>query len=100
MDTGFLNYQTEIETILVQALHGKTCRAYLFGSRATGTFNPTSDIDIGILASEPLDLELSLARESLAESNIPFTIDLVDLSRTSETFKAQVLKEGVLLWTS
>ena len=100
MDTEFSNYQMEIETILVQALRGKTCRAYLFGSRATGEFNPASDIDIGILTDEPVDLELSLARESLAESNIPFTIDLVDLARTSEAFKAQVLQEGVLLWTS
>ncbi len=100
IDTEFLAYQTEIETLLTQALSDKIYRAYLFGSRVTGTSNPASDIDIGILADEPIDLELSLARESLVESTIPFMVDLVDLNRTADTFRAQVLKEGILLWTS
>jgi hypothetical protein len=42
-------------------------------------------------------LELSIAREWLGDSNIPFTVDLVDLSATSEEFVRQVQQEGILL---
>jgi predicted nucleotidyltransferase len=78
----------------------KTYRAYLFGSRVTDSHNLNSDIDIAILAEETVDLELSLARELLAESNIPFTVDLVNMNQTSPSFRAQALQEGLLLWTS
>ena len=99
-DLEVLPYQAQIELILKQALYGKKYRAYLFGSRASGTQNPASDIDVGILADEePIDLELSLAREGLEDSTIPLLIELVDLNRTSLDFKAQVLREGILLWT-
>ena len=100
-DTAVLPYRARIEVIMKHALRGKKYRAYLFGSRATGTQTPTSDIDIGILADEePIDLELSLAREALEDSTIPWLIEVVDLNRTSSDFKAQVLREGILLWTS
>lgn len=95
-----LPYRTQIEAIIKRALAEKTYRAYLFGSRATDSHNFGSDIDIAILAEEAVNLELSLARELLAESNIPFTIDLVNMNQTSLSFKAQVLQEGLLLWTS
>jgi predicted nucleotidyltransferase len=100
-ETAVLPYRARIEVIVKQALRGKKYRAYLFGSRATGAQIPTSDIDIGILADEaPIELELSLAREALEDSTIPLLIEVVDLNRTSADFKAQVLQEGILLWTS
>ena len=40
---------------------------------------------------------ISIARELLEDSNIPFTVDLVDLSATSEEFARQVQQEGILL---
>ena len=95
-----LPYRTQIEAIVKRALAEKTYRAYLFGSRATGSHNLNSDVDIAILAKETVDLEPSLARELLAESNIPFTVDLVNMSQTSSSFRAQALREGLLLWTS
>ena len=95
-----LPYRTQIEAIVKRALAEKTYCAYLFGSRATGSHNLNSDVDIAILAKETVDLELSLARELLAESNIPFTVDLVNMSQTSPSFRAQALREGLLLWTS
>ena len=99
--TTILPYQARIETILKQALGEKKHRAYLFGSRATGTQTPASDIDIAILADEaPIEIELSLAREALADSTIPLLVEVVDLNKTSSDFKAQVLQEGVLLWTN
>jgi len=76
------------------------CQIYLFGSRATDQYHDVSDFDIGVLASEEIDRELSIARELLENSNIPFTVDLVDLSATSEEFATLVQQEGILLWES
>ncbi|RME58711.1 nucleotidyltransferase domain-containing protein, partial [Candidatus Parcubacteria bacterium] len=87
-------YRTEIENILKQALNGKKYRLYLFGSRAEGRHTPTSDIDLAVLSDTPVERELSLARELLAESHIPVNVDLIDLSRTTASFRAQVLQEG------
>jgi hypothetical protein len=74
------------------------CQVYLFGSRAAGNYKDASDFDIGVLAARDISRELSLARERLEDSNIPFTVDLVDLSSTSEEFARRVREEGVLLW--
>jgi hypothetical protein len=97
-DNKFLAYQSEIKKILKRILASKRYQIYLFGSRATGTHSHVSDIDLALLADEPIGLELSLAREALEESTIPFTIDLVDLNQTPDSFKQQILKEGILLW--
>ena len=96
--TGEFPYRTGVERTLKKTLQNKKYSAYLFGSRQTGNFEPASDIDIGILAEQPVDVELSLSREVLADSTIPLSVDLVDLTRAGEKFKEQVLKEGILLW--
>ena len=87
-----------ITAILVRALSGKSCRVYLFGSRAAGTARPTSDFDVAVLADEDIGRELSRAREMLEESNIPFKVDVVDLRLTAPTFRAETQSQGVLLW--
>ena len=59
---------------------------------------PASDIDIAIDATEDISWELSLMRESLAESTIPYKVDLVNLKTTSAEFRQQVNEEGILIW--
>jgi len=73
---------------------------YLFGSRATDAYHETSDFDIGVLAEEDVRRELSLAREILEQSNIPLSVDLVDLGTAPKAFKQTVLTKGILLWTN
>jgi len=34
-------------------------------------------------------------RERLEESDIPYTVDVVDLARTSQTFRDKVRREGI-----
>lgn len=92
------HYLAEIRAILAQVFKDRRCEIYLFGSRAMGTHTTVSDFDIGVLASEEIGSELSLAREALDNSNIPFAIDLVDLRATSTTFSHRVQAEGILLW--
>jgi len=91
-------YLSQVKDILASVFKGKECTIYLFGSRAAGTHTVVSDFDIAILAAEDISRELSLAREMLDFSNIPFTVDLVDLRAASAAFGRQVQEEGILLW--
>ncbi len=93
-------YLDQIVEILSQALGDRKCSIYLFGSRAAGKHAHSSDFDVAVLAAEAVDRELSLAREMLEFSNIPFTVDVVDLRSASEHFLRAVQEQGILLWSN
>ena len=88
----------QIRTIVAEVFKNKPCTVYLFGSRATGGFTVTSDFDVAVLAGGDIGPKLSLVREKLDQSNIPFKVDVVDLGLTSAEFSRQVQREGVVLW--
>ncbi|MBI4468368.1 MAG: nucleotidyltransferase domain-containing protein [Acidobacteria bacterium] len=93
-------YLREILSILTRHLREKRCQVYWFGSRAAGSAREGSDYDIAVASGEEIERELSLAREALELSNIPYTVDLVDLRMTSEKLAQHILTEGVLLWSN
>ena len=68
----------------------------MFGSRAKGSYTERSDIDIAVLSDEDISLELVLLREILENSNLPQTVDVIDLNTVDSEFREQVLKEGIL----
>jgi uncharacterized protein len=91
----FEKYKKIIIEIITQEL--PLCTIYFFGSRARETNRPGADIDIAIDNKNEIDAVIFLKiQEKLEESIIPFMIDLVDLALTSDTFKKQVLKEGIV----
>ena len=92
------SYLSQIKAILASVFKDKECVMYLFGSRAAGTHAAVSDFDIAVLAAEDISRELSLVREMLELSNIPFTVDLVDLRDAPAGFGRQVQAGGILLW--
>jgi proline iminopeptidase len=55
--------------------------ARLFGSRATGSARPTSDIDVAILAPAMTGPQWSRLREALEESDVVFIVDAVWFDR-------------------
>lgn len=70
---------------------------YHFGSTATGSDGPDSDIDLAVLGPNPLD---PLARFDLQEqlaSALGRSVDLVDLRAASPVMAMQVLATGRLL---
>jgi predicted nucleotidyltransferase len=74
--------------------HPGVCLALLFGSRARGTADPTSDVDVALLGRD-LDFG-SLARDlSLA---LGHEVDLVDLAAAGIPLLAAVLRDGVVLY--
>jgi len=67
--------------------------AYLFGSRATGTFRTDSDWDIGILCPRVSPMDLASLSGHLS-SLLGGDCDLVDLKRASASLRAEVLRTG------
>ena len=87
-----------VRKIAIDVLCYADVRVYRFGSCATGSLRSSSDIDVAV---EPLDGSASTAlatlRERLEESDVPFDIDVVDLSTDSREFANRVRHEG-LVW--
>ncbi len=84
----------DIEKAIKVIFKNKEIKVFIFGSRARGDHTPRSDLDLGFLSEEDISYELALLRELLEESNLTFTVDMVDLSRTSKDFRENVMREG------
>lgn len=90
--------QELMKSLLQVLLPGVTI--YLFGSRARGTHQPGSDIDIALDAGRQLTLtELARAQRILNALHVPQKIDVVDMQMSSDSFKKTVLSEGIK-WTN
>ena len=73
-------------------------RIFVFGSRARGDQHKTSDVDIGFLPQGKWNRKkFTLLKEEIENLNIPYEVDLVDFSETSERFKKEALKD-VIQW--
>ncbi|WP_028240707.1 type VII toxin-antitoxin system MntA family adenylyltransferase antitoxin [Stutzerimonas azotifigens] len=71
--------------------------AYVFGSLATDSAGPDSDVDVAVLASSPLDIEyrIQLIEEIAAATGRP--VDLIDLATVGEPLLGQILRHGIRL---
>ena len=81
--------------VIRRHLPGAEFKLFLFGSWANDTAEPSSDVDIAILGPKALD-EMLLFRLRREIAAIPTLrrIDLVDLNRTDERFRREVLSYG------
>lgn len=71
----------------------------VFGSRATGRARPFSDLDLMIIAKQPLALDL---RAELAEafelSSLPFRVDLVEVGDMPEAIRERAVAESIAIY--
>jgi predicted nucleotidyltransferase len=89
-----------IKAVVLDAFRGEDVMIMLFGSRAREDFDRRSDIDIGIMPGKKYDQKkLILLKEKLENMNIPYKIDIVNISKVSDVFREKVLKEGKI-WKS
>lgn len=73
-------------------------KVYLFGSSVKGDYKKFSDIDIAI---ENGDKEaITNIRYQIENLNIPYKVEIIDLSKVSKEFKKEILKTGFLIWKS
>ena len=88
-----------IEQRLITLLSGypELKLAILFGSHATGTATASSDIDLGVLAEQPLSSDLTA--QLMADIGVAFgrPVDIVDLYGVPEPITGQVFKGKRLL---
>ncbi len=73
-------------------------RVAIFGSRATGTTKPFSDLDLMIFNNEELSIQtIGLLRDAFSASSLPFRVDIVDAAIASEEFLATITPDMVTL---
>ena len=61
----------------ILAANPRVERVVLFGSRATGAFRPTSDIDLALYGGELTFSDLAKLKAQIEETTIPQRVDLV-----------------------
>ena len=97
MDVKLSNILEKVREIILKGLKEYHVKIFLFGSQARGQARRTSDIDIIIQPLEPLPHGvLSIIREELEESNIPYSVDLVDISQLGPEWIESIKKDWVL----
>lgn len=86
----------QIKNILFKFLDPQKNKVFIFGSRAIGKARKFSDIDIGIKSEKEINtLLLSDIKEAFEESNIPYTVDVVDFPQVSDKFN-EVAKQKII----
>ncbi len=74
--------------------HLPDAKIYFFGSRAQKTHQAFSDLDVAIHHKKTIPLEtLARIKETLANSNIPFLVDVVDFQRITPSFQNHILSK-------
>lgn len=80
-----------------EALPG-TEAVYLFGSRAQGTATAESDLDLAVLAPEPLDPVVLWTLSGQLADQAGCDVDVVDLRSATIVMQHQVIRNGQCLW--
>jgi len=71
---------------------------WAFGSRAKWTAKKFSDLDLAVIADEPLSIELiAELNEAFQDSALPFKVDVADWAVTNPSFRQIIESHHVLL---
>jgi predicted nucleotidyltransferase len=71
---------------------------WAFGSRVTGGARRYSDLDLAVIAAEPLPFGLlGRLREDFSESGLPFRVDILDWAATPEPFRSVVERDKLIV---
>ena len=90
-------YIEKIKEIMLNFFKDEEVTIILFGSRAEGLAEEGSDVDIAIKSKEVIEpLRISRIKTILEESNIPYHVDIIDLSKADMNFVKNVGKTGTV----
>ena len=74
-------------------------RILLFGSRARGDAEQTSDFDFAVDAGSKIPLDvITRIKDEIEELRTLKSVDIVDLNRVNHAFKTIILKTGVNIY--
>ena len=83
-----------VQKILFARIPGRP--VYAFGSRTTGKARRRSDLDLAVGGDAPLTLtECADLADDLDQSDLPITVDVVDLHGVTPEFRARIEREFV-----
>ena len=74
--------------------------AFLFGSSTRDRLRPSSDVDIGVLFKTVPEMDALNDLTGELSSILKREVDLVVLNHTSPVLKMQILKNGILIYSS
>ncbi len=75
-------------------------RAVLFGSRATGGFQPASDVDIALFGPELTLSDLASLSAAMEALTVPQRVDLLLFDRLENpALREHIEKEGIVIFT-
>lgn len=86
-------YLKIIKLILEKHVPDKTVWAY--GSRITGKSKPQSDLDIVVFDADTN--EIANLKDSFAESDLPFSVDVMDWGKIPDNFKENIKQKNIIL---
>ncbi len=90
-------YILDLKDLVVLFLKNEDVSIVLFGSRARKDSSIFSDVDIGIIPRGKLDeSKLSILREEIEDSNIPYKVEIVNFSQVSPDFREEALKDAII----
>lgn len=85
-----------IKNTIYEYLPKDKFEAFIFGSWTNGRSRKYSDIDIGIEGKSAIDFEtLAKIKDKFEESDLPYSIDIVDFSYVSDEFK-KISKQNII----
>lgn len=71
---------------------------WVFGSRIKGTAKLYSDLDLALITKNALTIREQAALElAFTDSDLPFSVDLIDWASCSEEFKQIILQQYEVL---
>jgi predicted nucleotidyltransferase len=96
MNTG-IDDHTKQKIINIISAIVPNASIYLFGSRARGSYQKSSDIDIALKESDRIDFVIIGELNSLFEaSNIIHKIQVVDINAVSEKMRENILRDKII----
>ena len=84
-----------ITSILGKYLDERKHNAFIFGSAATKNMRRSSDIDIGIEGEALTPQTYFSIKNELEESDLPYSVDIVQFSRVDDRFK-KIAKKDII----
>lgn len=90
--------QSERQTILglvKEHARDQPYRVLVFGSRANGTAQRYSDVDLALVGEQPVPIGITASlTEAFDSSMLPYTVDIVDYASAGEQLRRQIDQYG------
>lgn len=91
------NYLHDLRQRVIGFFEDDDSKIILFGSRARGDNSPCSDVDISIIPGKRnVAGKITLFKEEIEDWNLPYKVDILNAYETSDDFRKQILKEGII----